>query len=328
MSLFGVRLGLGGRLADFDGATDWLNSEPLTKADLEGKVVLVDFWTYTCINWLRTLSYLRAWHEKYEGYGLVVIGVHTPEFPFERDQDNVAEAVKAMRIKYPVALDPEYAVWEAFSNRYWPAEYFADAEGHIRHHQFGEGAYDECERVLQQLLREAGAENVPEDLVSDTGEGIEIQADWSTLESPESYVGYQQGRNFASPEGVTIDDARTYSLPDPLRLNSWALSGEWTVGGRAAVLDEAGGKITYRFHARDVHLVLRSRAGTLVPFRVLLDGTPPGADHGLDVDTDGHGTLVEPRLYQLIRQRGRIEDRTFEIVFDAPGAEAYVFTFG
>jgi thiol-disulfide isomerase/thioredoxin len=328
MSLFGTRLGLGGRLADFDGATGWLNSDPLTKAELEGKVVLVDFWTYTCINWLRTLSYVRGWAEKYADHGLVVIGVHTPEFPFERDPANVESAVRAMQIQYPVALDPEYAVWEAFSNRYWPAAYFADAEGRIRHHQFGEGGYDECERVIQQLLRKAGAESVPEDLVSDSGAGIEIQADWSTLESGETYLGYQQGRGFASPGGVTIDEARTYSLPDPLRLNSWALSGEWTVGGRAAVLDEVGGKITYRFHARDVHLVLGSRAGTPLPFRVLLDGTPPGADHGLDVDTGGHGALVEPRLYQLIRQRGKIEDRTFEIVFDAPGAEAYVFTFG
>jgi thiol-disulfide isomerase/thioredoxin len=328
VSLFGTRLGLGGRLADFDGATGWLNSEPVTKADLEGKVVLVDFWTYTCINWLRTLSYVRGWAEKYDDNGLVVIGVHTPEFPFEQDPGNVEDAVRAMQIRYPVALDPDFAVWEAFSNRYWPAAYFADAEGRIRHNQFGEGGYDECERVIQQLLREAGHENIPDDLVSDSGEGIEIQADWSTVESGETYVGYRQGRGFASPGGVTVDEARTYALPDPLGLNSWALSGEWTVEGRATVLNEAGGKIAYRFHARDVHLVLRSGKGAEVPFRVLLDGVEPGADHGLDVDSGGHGTLVEPRLYQLIRQRKQIEDRTLEIAFDASGVEAYVFTFG
>jgi hypothetical protein len=233
-----------------------------------------------------------------------------------------------MHIQYPVALDPEYEVWEAFDNRYWPAAYFADVEGRIRHHQFGEGGYDECERVIQQLLGEAGRDNVPSDLVSDTGEGIEIQADWSTLESPETYVGYQQGHSFASPGGVTVDEARAYAFPDPFRPNSWALSGEWTVEGRASVLNAAGGKIGYRFHARDVHLVLRSREGTPVPFRVLIDGSPPGADHGLDVDAEGRGMISEPRLYQLIRQQGQIADRTFEIAFDAPGAEAYVFTFG
>jgi thiol-disulfide isomerase/thioredoxin len=328
MSLFGTRLGLDRHLPDFDGATGWLNSGPLTSDDLAGKVVLVDFWTYTCINWLRTLGFLRAWFEKYADQGLVVIGVHTPEFPFERDTDNVIAAAKEMRVDYPIALDPNYAVWEAFSNRYWPAAYVADAEGRIRHHQFGEGGYDECERVIQQLLRDAGADSVGEDLVSVDGEGLEAQADWSTLESPETYVGYQQGRNFASPGGVTIDEARTYSLPDPLGVNSWALSGDWTVEGRASVLNRAGGSIAFRFHARDVHLVLRSREGTEVPFRVLLDGAAPGVAHGLDVDEDGEGTVVEPRLYQLVRQQGTITDRTFEITFDGAGVEAYVFTFG
>jgi thiol-disulfide isomerase/thioredoxin len=328
MSLFGTRLGLERHLPDFDGATGWLNSEPLTSEDLAGKVVLVDFWTYTCINWLRTLSFIRTWFEKYADQGLVVIGVHTPEFPFERDTDNVIAAVTEMRVDYPIALDPNYAVWEAFSNRYWPAVYFADAEGRIRHHQFGEGGYDECERVIQQLLREAGADSVGEDLVSLDGEGLEAQADWSTLESPETYVGYQQGHNFASPGGVTIDEARTYSLPDALTLNSWALSGDWTVEGRASVLNRAGGSIAFRFHARDVHLVLRSREGTEVPFRVLLDGAPPGPSHGLDVDANGNGTLIQPRLYQLIRQPGSIADRSFEITFHGAGVEAYVFTFG
>ncbi len=317
-----------GHVPGFDGATGWLNSEPLTLADLDGKVVLVDFWTYTCINWLRTLGYVRAWFEKYEDQGLVVVGVHTPEFPFEEELDNVVEAVRDMRVDYPVALDRAYGVWQAFSNHYWPAVYIADAEGRIRHHQFGEGGYEECERVIQQLLRDAGRDGVSDDFVSVAGEGLEAQADWATLESPESYIGYNQGHGFASPGGVTIDEPRTYSLPDPLRLNSWALSGDWAVEGRASVLHRPGGTIAFRFHARDVHLVLRSRDGATVPFRVLLDGAPPGSAHGLDVDEDGNGMLVHPRLYQLIRQSGPIMDRTFEITFDGAGVEAYVFTFG
>ncbi len=318
-----------GHLPGFDGAAGWLNSAPLTASELRGQVALVDFWTYTCINWLRTLGYVRAWAEKYEDQGLVVVGVHTPEFPFERDSDNVREAARDMNVEYPIALDPDYAVWEAFANRYWPAAYFADAEGRIRHHQFGEGGYEECERVIQQLLREAGRDGFTEDLVTVPGDGLEAQADWTNLESPETYLGYQQGHNFASPGGVTVDEPRSYSVPDVLRLNSWALSGEWTVEGRASVLNRAGGRIAYRFHARDVHLVLRSRAqGTSVPFRVLLDGTPPRAAHGLDVDDQGHGTLVQPRLYQLIRQGGSISDRTFEITFLASEVETYVFTFG
>jgi hypothetical protein len=317
-----------GRLPGFEGAAGWLNSEPLTAADLAGKVVLVDFWTYTCINWLRTLGYVRSWFEKYRDQGLVVVGVHTPEFPFEEDRDNVATAVKALNVAYPVALDPDYAVWQAFGNHYWPAVYIADGEGRIRHHQFGEGGYEECERVIQMLLRAAGHEDVDEDVISVTPDGFEAQADWQTLESPETYVGYQQGRSFASPGGVTIDEPRTYTLPDPLRLNSWALSGDWTIEGRASVLARAGGAIAFRFHARDVNLVLRSRDGTSVPVSVLLDGAPPGADHGLDVDDDGNGTLVEPRLYQLVRQQGSISDRTFEISFHGAGVEAYVFTFG
>lgn len=316
-----------GRMPGVERAAGWLNSEPLATDDLRGKVVLADFCTYTCINWLRTLGYVRAWAETYEDQGLVVVGIHTPEFPFEAETENVVEAVKALNVEFPIALDPEYAVWEAFSNRYWPAVYIADAEGRIRHHQFGEGGYDECERVVQQLLRENG-EAVSEDLISVVPDGVEAQADWGTLDSPETYVGYQQGRNFASPEGVTIDDARTYSVPDPLRLNSWALSGDWTVETRATVLNRAGGSMAFRFHARDVNLVLRSRDATAVPFRVLLDGASPDAARGLDVDDQGNGTLVQPRLYQLIRQPGSISDRTFEITFDAVGVEAYVFTFG
>jgi thiol-disulfide isomerase/thioredoxin len=328
VSLFGTRLGLKGHLPGFDGASGWLNSEPLSAEALLGKVVLVDFWTYTCINWLRTLSYVRAWGEKYKDRGLVVIGVHTPEFPFEREIDNVREAAQDMNVEYPIALDPDYEVWTAFGNRYWPAAYFADAEGRIRHHQFGEGGYDECERVIQRLLREAGRDEISEDLITVSGDGLEAQADWANVESPETYLGYQQGHNFASPGGSTVDEPRSYSVPDPLRLNSWAASGQWTIEGRASVLKQAGGRIVYRFHARDVHLVLRSREGTTVPFLVQLDGAPPGVAHGLDVDEGGSGTLVQPRLYQLIRQRGAITDRTFEITFLEPGVEAYVFTFG
>jgi thiol-disulfide isomerase/thioredoxin len=303
------------RVPGFDGATGWLNSVPLATENLRGKVVLVDFWTYTCINWLRTLGYVRAWADKYAGQGLVVVGVHTPEFPFERDVDNVRQAVKDMAVEYPVALDSDYAIWRAFSNRYWPAVYIADAEGRIRHHQFGEGGYEECERVVQQLLRDTGRDGVSDNLVSVADDGFEAQADWTTLQTPETYLGYEQAQNFAGGE------------PDWLELNQWALSGDWTVEPGASVLNAADGRIRFRFHARDVHLVLRARE-TAVPFRVLVDGVPPGDVHGLDVDEQGRGTLVEPRLYQLIRQPGSIDDRTFEIAFDASGVEAYAFTFG
>ena len=297
--------------------------------DLRGKVVLVDFWTYTCINWLRTLAYVRAWAEKYEDQGLVVVGVHTPEFPFEKDVDNVREAAKDMRVEYPIALDSDYAVWRAFSNQYWPAVYVADAEGRIRHHQFGEGQYEECERVIQQLLREAGREDIGDDLVSVTPDGFEAQADWTTLGSPETYLGYEQAQNFASPGGAAFDEQRTYDTPDALRLNHWALSGDWTIERGASVLNRADGQIAFRFHARDVHLVLGPpERGTSVPFRVLVDGEPPGDAHGLDIDEQGHGTVSKQRLYQLVRERRSITDRTFEITFLAPGVEAYVFTFG
>jgi hypothetical protein len=311
------------------GATKWLNSDPLTPADLQGRVVLIGFGTYTCINWLRTLGYVRAWAEKYGDQGLVVVGVHTPEFPFERDADNVVEAAKDMNVEYPIALDPDYAVWQAFGNQYWPAAYIADADGRIRHHQFGEGGYEDCERVIQQLLREAGSDSVTDDLADVSGAGLEAQADWANLESPETYLGYQQGHNFASPGGAHLDEPRAYSVPDTLQLNSWGLSGDWTIEGRASVLNRPGGRIAFRFHARDVHLVTGSRTpDASVPFRVLLDGAPPGADHGLDVDEDGHGMLVQPRLHQLVRQHGSITDRTFEITFLAGSVEAYVFTFG
>jgi thiol-disulfide isomerase/thioredoxin len=317
-----------GHLPSFGGATGWLNSQPLSTEDLRGKVVLVDFWTYTCINWLRTFGYVRAWAERYRDHGLVVIGVHTPEFPFEQDVDNVRQAAKDMAVEYPIALDSDYDVWRAFDNKYWPAVYIADAQGQIRHHQFGEGGYDECEEVIQQLLHAAGQEDVGDDLVSVAGDGFEAQADWANLESPETYLGYQQAENFAS-DGAAPDEPRTYEVPDKLRLNQWALAGDWTIESRASVLNAADGRIAFRFHARDVHLVMGPPApGTSVPFLVTVDGESPGEAHGLDVDEQGHGTLAEQRLHQLIRQPGRIRDRTLEITFLEPGAEAYCFTFG
>jgi thiol-disulfide isomerase/thioredoxin len=313
-----VDLPIEGDIPSLDGAAGWLNSPPLTPAGLRGKVVLVDFWTYTCINWLRTLGYVRAWAEKFEDDGLVVIGVHTPEFPFEHDVENVRWAAKEMNVGYPIALDPDYAVWRAFDNQYWPAVYIADAQGRIRHHQFGEGGYAECERVIQELLREAGRDDIGDELVSVADDGFEAQADWANLESPETYLGSAQARNFAS--GVA---------PERLRLNQWTLSGDWTVGRGASALNGADGRITFRFHARDVNLVMGPRAqGTSVPFRVLVDGEPPGGAHGLDVDERGQGTVMQQRLYQLIRERGSVDDRTFEITFLAPDVEAYCFTFG
>jgi thiol-disulfide isomerase/thioredoxin len=320
VNVFGTRRSAGtdlpveGRLPGFSGATGWLNSEPLPDRDLRGNVVLVDFWTYTCINWLRTLGYVRAWAERYSDHGLVVVGVHTPEFPFERDVENVRRAVSDLAVEFPVAMDSGYAVWDAFGNRYWPAAYIADADGQIRHHQFGEGGYEECERVIQRLLRESGRDGVDDGLVSVSDTGIEAQADWSSLGSPETYLGAEQARTFVHGG-------------DELRLNQWTVVGDWTVAHGTSVLDRGGGGIRLRFHARDVHLVLRTQGGP-VPFRVLLDGEPPGSAHGLDVDDEGRGTLVEPRLYQLIRQPGSILDRTAEITFHGAGVEAYAFTFG
>jgi len=331
MSLLGLRrhfpLPAEGHLPGFEGATGWLNSPPLTAEGLRGKVVLVDFWTYTCINWLRTLAYVRAWADTYREQGLVVVGVHTPEFPFERDVDNVRQAAERLNVRYPIALDRDFEVWRAFGNHYWPAVYIVDAEGRIRHHQFGEGGYDDCERGIQQLLREAGVEGVRDDLVSVTPVGFEIQADWTNLRSPETYVGYAQGQNFASPGGAQIRRPAAYVPPDVLMLNQWALSGEWTIESGASVLSGAAGRIAFRFHARDVNLVMRA-PDTAVPFEVLVDGEAPGDARGLDVDEQGHGTVTEPRLYQLVRQQGSITDRTIEIGLTAPGVEAYVFTFG
>jgi thiol-disulfide isomerase/thioredoxin len=324
-----ARLPVEGDFPSLGGANGWLNSQPLTPAGLRGKVVLIDFWTYTCINWLRTLPHVRAWAEKYKDQGLVVIGVHSPEFAFEKNVDNVRRAVQDMRVDYPVAIDSDHAIWRAFRNQYWPALYFIDAQGRIRHHQFGEGEYEQSERILQQLLAEAGASGVSRELVSVEGHGAEVAPDWGSLKSPENYVGYQRTENFASPGGAVLDKRRVYSAPARLSLNQWSLSGEWTVTDQATVLNRANGRIAYRFHARDLHLVMGpAMRGAPVRFRVLIDGKPPGLAHGFDVDEQGNGTVTEQRLYQLIRQPKPIADRQFEIEFLDPGVEAYAFTFG
>lgn len=304
------------------GATGWLNSEPLGPDQLRGHVVLVDFWTLTCINWLRTEPYIRAWSEAYRDDGLIVIGVHTPEFSFEHDIERVRQATVQRAIDYPVALDNDYAVWSAFDNHYWPALYFVDAEGRIRDHQFGEGRYEESERTIQRLL---GVERNP---VSVVGFGVEAPADWDHLGSPETYLGYARGENFASPHGTAADALRRYQLPDRLRLNHWALDGEWTVARENVVSAAGGSGIAFRFSARDAHLVLSRSTQRPIPFRVLLDGEAPGRSHGVDVDADGNGLLDEGRLYQLIRQDGEVRERSLLITFAEPGAEGYVFTFG
>jgi thiol-disulfide isomerase/thioredoxin len=323
------RLPFEGELPSFDGATGWLNSPPLTPEGQRGKVVLASFWTYTCINWLRQLPYLRAWAGKYSGQGLVLIGVHTPEFPPERDFDNVRRAVQEMQIDYPVATDNNYSVWRAFDNHYWPALYFADARGRLRHHYFGEGGYGQSEMVIQQLLAEAGSAGAGQDLVSVDARGVEAPADWDDLRSPENYTGYERTENFASPGGTVPGEAHVYAIPAELRLNQWGLSGDWTMEEQASTLNKAGGQIACRFRARDLNLVMgRGGSPAAAPFRVLLDGQPPGTAHGIDVDGEGNGTVTEPRLYQLIRQPGPVTDRTFEITFPGPGAQAFSFTFG
>jgi thiol-disulfide isomerase/thioredoxin len=329
-----VRLPVEGELPSLGGATGWLNSPPLAPAGLRGKVVLINFWTYTCINWLRQLPYVRAWAGKYSGQGLVVIGVHTPEFAFEANADNVRHAVRETRVTYPVATDNDYAVWRAFGNHYWPALYFADAQGHIRHHRFGEGEYGQSEMVIQQLLAEAGSAGAGsagagDDLVSVDARGVEAPADWNTLRSPENYTGYDRTENLASPGGAVPGQPHLYTDPAELRLNHWALSGDWTMEEQAATLNQAGGHIACRFHARDLHLVMGPAApGTPIRFRALLDGQQPGAAHGIDVDGQGNGTVTRPRLYQLIRQPGPVTDRAFEITFLDPSAQVYAFTFG
>jgi thiol-disulfide isomerase/thioredoxin len=323
------RLPIEGELPSLGSATEWLNSQPLTAAGLRGKVVLISFWTYTCINWLRQLPYVRAWAEKYKDQGLVVIGVHTPEFAFERDVENVRWAAKDMRVDYPIAIDNDYSIWRAFNNSYWPALYFVDAQGNIRHHQFGEGEYEQSEMILQQLLEEAGNGGIGHELVSVDARGAEAAADWGSLKTPENYLGYERTENFASPGGAVLDTRRVYATPERLRLNHWALSGDWTVEKQATVLNKANGRIAYRFHARDLHLVMGPAVrGTSVRFRVLIDGQVPGAAHGIDVDDQGNGTVAEQRMYQLIRQPEPIADRQFEIEFIDSGVEAFAFTFG
>jgi Thioredoxin like C-terminal domain/Redoxin len=317
-----------GALPSFDGTTSWLNSEPLTGDALTRRVALVSFGTYTCINWIRSLPYVRAWADKYASHGLAVVGVQTPEFEFEENLDNVRRAIEELDVRYPVAVDNDYAVWRAFDNHYWPALYFVDAEGRIRHHHFGEGEYMESERVLQMLLREAGGDT-DDDLVRIVPAGVEAEADWASLRSPETYLGYGRTIGFASPEGPAPDERRVYTPPADLRRNQWALTGDWRIGLVPVVLHEAGGSIRFRFHARDVHLVMGPPAGRPpVRLRVRLDGEPPGRAHGVDVDEDGAGIADYQRMYQLIRQAGPIGDRLFEIEFLETGVEAFVFTFG
>ena len=318
-----------GQFPSLDGAVQWLNSKPLTPAELRGKVVLVDFWTYSCINCIRTIPYVRAWAEKYRDQGLVVIGVHAPEFAFEKQIGNVEKAVRDFKITYPVAIDNNFAIWRAFSNSYWPAHYFIDAEGQIRYTHFGEGDYEGSERVIQDLLAEAaGKKNAEGDLVKPEAKGAEASPDLARLGSGETYVGYARAANFVSPEGVSANTSARYTVGNP-GLNEWGLTGNWTVGAEEARLNEAGGGITYRFRARDLHLVLGPGAGGRpVPFQITIDGVAPGADHGADIDAAGKGTVTATRLYQLVRQSGAARERTFEIRFLAPGAEAFVFTFG
>jgi thiol-disulfide isomerase/thioredoxin len=317
------------RLPTFDGATGWLNTEPLTAADLHGKVVLVDFWTYTCINWIRTLPYIRSWAQTYGSHGLVVVGVHTPEFNVEHNVERVSRAAQTMRVEYPIAIDNNYAVWEAFANNYWPALYLADAEGRIRHHHFGEGGYEQTEAAIREHLARAGAVRLPDGPTPVEALGIEAPADWSNIRSPETYVGLARSEGFASPEGGFLDEPRVYSVPQRLSANQWALEGNWTLRTEDAVLNEPNGRIAYRFHARDLHLILApSREGPPTRHRVRLDAQPPLDAHGLDVDHDGNGIVDEPRLYQLIRQVGPITDHVFEIELLEPGATALCFTFG
>jgi len=309
------------RMPSLGGATGWLNSEPLGPAELRGHVVLVNFWTLTCINWLRQEPYVRAWSQAYRDDGLVVIGLHTPEFSFEHEIDRVRQATNERGIDYPVALDNDYEIWSAFDNNAWPALYFVDTEGIVRDDHFGEGRYEQSERLIQRLL---GVEREP---VSVEGLGVEAEADWNNLRTPETYLGSGRSERFASADGA-FDERRGYQLPDRLRVNHWALAGEWTIGRENVVLEQAGGTIAYRFHARDAHLVLSSGPREAIPFRVLVDGEVPRRSHGVDVDEDGNGVLRDGRLYQLVREHDAVRERTLKITFLEPGAEAYAFTFG
>jgi cytochrome c biogenesis protein CcdA/thiol-disulfide isomerase/thioredoxin len=314
---------------DLSGATAWINSPPLTLASLRGKVVLVDFWTYSCINCLRTLPYIKAWNEKYKDHGLVIIGVHTPEFPFEKDETNVRKAVKDLGVTYPVPMDNNYRIWRSFNNQYWPADYFIDATGRVRFHHFGEGGYDESEQWIRTLLEEANHSPLPQNSANIAASGMEAPSDTGEVQSPETYIGYSRTENFASPGGLIPDDQQAYQTPAVLKLNEWALGGRWEDQQQVANSLTADGTISYRFHARDLHLVLGPGPDNQpVRFRVTIDGHAPGADHGVDTDAQGYGVVTGNRLYQLIRQQGNIRDRTFRIDFLTPGVRAYSFTFG
>jgi cytochrome c biogenesis protein CcdA/thiol-disulfide isomerase/thioredoxin len=318
-----------GPMPELNGAVAWLNSPPLTRSFLRGKVVLIDFWTYSCINCLRALPYMEAWAAKYKDAGLVVIGVHTPEFAFEKERSNVEKAVRDLKVEYPVAIDSDYKIWQAFNNQYWPAHYFIDGKGRIRYHHFGEGEYAESERVIQQLLKENGASSLSAGTIDVSATGVEAASVGGDVRSPETYIGYQRAENFASAEPLAHDSRKVYTPRARLSLNQWALGGSWNVSPETAVLQAPSGKIVFRFHARDLHLVLGPvKKGKPVRFKVTLDGTPPGEYHGSDTDANGVGTVDEHRLYQLIRQKGAVEDRTFEIEFLDPGVQAFAFTFG
>ncbi|WP_350015675.1 cytochrome c biogenesis protein DipZ [Rhodanobacter sp. IGA1.0] len=324
----GEPLPVEGTMPSLAGATQWLNSAPLSTESLRGKVVLVDFWTYSCINCIRSLPYVRGWADKYKNHGLVVIGVHAPEFAFEKDPANVAKAVQDLGVDYPVALDNDYAIWKGFNNEYWPAHYFIDTQGQIRHHHFGEGEYRQSEDVIRQLLTEAGQKNLPGGYVSDDHRGVEAAASDDPTRSPETYVGYARARNFVGGR-VVHDDAHDYHAPGALAANQWSLDGRWTVRDENARLEQAGGAIVYRFRGRDLHLVLGPAAdGKPIRFRVTIDGKAPGADHGMDTDADGNGTVDSQRLYQLVRQASGSGERLFEITFLDPGVQAFAFTFG
>lgn len=322
-----VDLPIEGRLASFDAATGWLNSEPLSPERVRGRVVLVDFWTYTCVNWLRTLPYLRAWHAKYAASGLTIVGVHTPEFGFERDVANVREQTAGLGLEYPVAVDSDYGVWQAFDNHFWPTVYLADTQGRLRHHHFGEGEYAQTEMVIQRLLLDTGAAELDQSLVSVEPRGLEVAADWASLGSPETYLGYDRGSGFAGT--AAFDLPHEYDSGPPADRNTWALMGNWTIAGHAVGSNRPGATLAMRFHARDVNLVLGPRTpGAAIRFQVRLDGRPPGADSGTDVDADGAGRVHAQNTYQLIRQSGQVADRLVEVEFLDAGAEAYCFTFG
>jgi cytochrome c biogenesis protein CcdA/thiol-disulfide isomerase/thioredoxin len=324
-----IQLGNEGSFPGFDGAVSWLNSAPLRRSDLKGKVVLVDFWTYSCINCLRAIPYVEAWSEKYKNDGLVVVGVHTPEFAFEKDRANISKAAQELKITYPVAIDSNYSIWRAFNNQYWPAHYFIDANSTIRYHHFGEGKYDESEQVIQQLLKERNSNVKTGGLVQVAASGVQAAADLNDVQSPETYVGYERQRNFVSPEKIKRDGVAIYSAPGRMEVNNWGLQGKWKVEDEHASLIVAPGKIVFRFHARDLHLVLGpGKDGKPIRFRISVDGSAPGDDRGVDVNAAGEGTVKEYRLYQLVRQKGKVEDRTFQIEFLDPGVQAFAFTFG